>query len=139
MNADTTKLRLACLIPLILALWAAMAAADAPPLRFVILGDRTGEAVPGVYEQVWREAAAENPAFAVTVGDSIQGLHDDMAAAEWREVDEILKPYRRFPIYLAAGNHDIWSAPSEQLFREHAGAHAELQLRFRRGALHGAG
>jgi Icc protein len=105
---------------LLLAVWL-VAAADPGPLRFVILGDRTGEAVPGVYEQVWREAASENPAFVATVGDTIQGLDDASAPAEWQQVDQILKPYRRFPIYLAAGNHDIWSAPSEQLFREHAG------------------
>ena len=105
---------------LLLAVWLA-AAADTGPVRFVILGDRTGEAVPGIYEQVWREAAAENPAFVVTVGDTIQGLDDARAPAEWQQVDQILKPYRRFPIYLTAGNHDIWSAASEQLFREHAG------------------
>src|SRR2546422_578581 len=35
--------------------------ADPEALRFVILGDRTGEAQPGVYEHVWREAARENP------------------------------------------------------------------------------
>src|SRR5208283_3573434 len=32
----------------------------------------------------------------------------------------ILKPYRRYALYLAPGNHDIWSAKSEQLFRQHA-------------------
>ena len=101
-------------------MWAAIAA-DPAPLRFVILGDRTGEAIPGVYEQVWREMEAENPAFVVTVGDTIQGTHDATAPEEWQEVEQLLKPYRRFPIYLAAGNHDIWSLASEQLFREHAG------------------
>ncbi len=105
---------------LLLAVWLA-AAAGPGSLRFVILGDRTGEAVPGVYGQVWHEAAEENPAFVVTVGDTIQGLDDARAPAEWRRVEQILKPYRRFPIYLAAGNHDIWSAASEQLFREHGG------------------
>jgi Icc protein len=107
-------------ILLLLAVWLATAA-DPGSVRSVILGDRTGEAAPGVYEQVWHEAAAENPAFVVTVGDTIQGLDDARAPAEWRQMEQILKPYRRFPIYLAAGNHDIWSAASEQLFREHAG------------------
>src|SRR5690242_7902200 len=83
---------------------------------FVILGDRTGEAVPGVYEQVWREAAAENPAFVVSVGDTIQGLNDATAEREWR----ILNSYKQFPLYLAPGNHDIWSAESERLFRKYA-------------------
>jgi hypothetical protein len=34
-------------------------APDPGSCRFVILGDRTGEAQLGVYEQVWREVAAE--------------------------------------------------------------------------------
>ena len=44
-------------------------AATAPDsFRFAILGDRTGEAQPGVYEQVWKEVAAESPVFVVSVG-----------------------------------------------------------------------
>ncbi|HEV3201741.1 MAG TPA: metallophosphoesterase [Bryobacteraceae bacterium] len=88
--------------------------------RFVILGDRTGEVRPGVYEQVWREAAAEDPAFVLGVGDTIQGLNDATAEAEWREVERILAPSKRFPLYLAPGNHDIWSEQSEKLFRKYA-------------------
>ena len=89
--------------------------------RFVILGDRTGEARPGVYEQVWREVAEEDPAFVLSVGDTIQGLNDATAEAEWRAVQQILTPYKRFPLYLAPGNHDIWSEQSEKLFRQYAG------------------
>jgi Icc protein len=88
--------------------------------RFVILGDRTGEARPGVYEQVWREAAAENPAFVLSVGDTVQGLNDATAEAEWQAVQRILAPYQRFPLYLAPGNHDIWSEASEELFRKYS-------------------
>lgn len=44
--------------------------------QFVILGDRTGETEPAVYERVWQEAAAEDPSFVLSVGDSIQGLND---------------------------------------------------------------
>jgi Icc protein len=93
-----------------------------PPdsFRFAILGDRTGEAQPGVYEQAWKEIAADNPAFVISVGDTIQGLNDAGAEAEWREADRIFKTFRRFPLYPAAGNHDIWSAESERLFEQYA-------------------
>jgi Icc protein len=56
-----------------------------------------------------------------TVGDTIEGPHDATAESEWQEVSRILSPYRRFPLYLAAGNHDTWSALSEQLFQKYAG------------------
>jgi hypothetical protein len=59
---------------LVAALVAIGAAAPAPDsFRFAILGDRTGEAQRGVYEQVWEEVAAESPALVVSVGDTIQG------------------------------------------------------------------
>jgi Icc protein len=98
------------------ALLAALLAAD---FHFVILGDRTGEAQPGIYEQIWKETAAENPAFVITVGDTIQGDNDATADREWREVQRIFD--KRFPLYLTPGNHDIWSALSETLFRKYSG------------------
>ena len=94
--------------------------AGADSFRFVILGDRTGEAQAGVWEQVWRETAAEHPAFVITVGDTIQGGDDATAESEWTAVKKGLKPYQRIPLYLTPGNHDIWSEASEKLFRKHA-------------------
>lgn len=98
------------------ALLAVLLAAD---FHFVILGDRTGETQPGIYEQVWKETAAEHPAFVVTIGDTIQGLDDSTADREWRDVRKIL--IKSFPLYLTPGNHDIWSDLSESLFRKYSG------------------
>jgi hypothetical protein len=94
-------------------------AATPETFRFAILGDRTGEAQQGVYEQVWRDVAASNPAFVVSVGDTIEGLNDENADTEWRQIEQLLKPFRRYPVYFAPGNHDVWSAASERLFRQH--------------------
>jgi Icc protein len=96
------------------------AAPPADSFRFVILGDRTGESQRGVYEQVLKAAAGENPAFILTVGDTIEGQDDATTEKEWQDITRVLSPYRRFPFYLAAGNHDIWSGLSEQLFRKYA-------------------
>jgi len=89
--------------------------------HFALLGDRTGEAQAGVFEKVLAQAAATRPAFLLTVGDAIQGGKDDAAEGEWKEVQRILAPYRRIPLYLTPGNHDIWSPASERLFRRYAG------------------
>jgi len=106
---------------LLLALQVWIRGAAAPDsLRFAILGDRTGEAQRGVYEQVWKEVAAESPAFVVSVGDTIQGMNDAAAETEWRQVGRILNPFRSLPLYLAPGNHDVWSPVSERLFRQYA-------------------
>ncbi len=108
-----------------LAVWflADRAAAQNDSFSFVTLGDRTGETQPGVYERVWHAAAAEAPAFVVSVGDSIEGLNDATAEDEWRRLEQILTAYRQIPLFLAPGNHDIWSARSLAAFEKHA-AHA---------------
>ena len=90
------------------------------PFQFIILGDRTGDAESGIYQRVWQEAAAESPAFLVSVGDSIEGLKDSTAESEWLQFQEILALYRRYPLFLAPGNHDIWSSQSEALFHKYA-------------------
>ena len=88
--------------------------------RFVILGDRTGEPEPGIYEKVWQAAAAEKPAFVLSVGDTIQGMNEAKAEAEWKEVERTLALYRQIAVYLTPGNHDIWSEASEKLFVKYA-------------------
>jgi predicted phosphodiesterase len=87
----------------------------------VLLGDRTGEAQAGVYEQVWKQIASEKPAFVVSCGDSIEGMNDATAEDEWRRFFQIRKPFNRYPFYLAPGNHDVWSAVSERLFEKYSG------------------
>jgi len=110
------------LVGLLLAGWLATGAAPpANSFHFVFLGDRTGEAQPDVYERVWKELAATQPAFVLSVGDTIQGMDDATAEAEWREARRLVEPYRRIPLYLAPGNHDVWSEASERLFRRYAG------------------
>ncbi|MEO8595556.1 MAG: metallophosphoesterase [Candidatus Solibacter sp.] len=110
------------LAALYLAVCAALVAAAAVDgsAHFVLLGDRTGEAQAGIYQRIWREIAGARPDFVVSVGDTIQGGSDATAENEWQEVRRILEPYRKIPLYLAPGNHDIWSAASERLFRQYA-------------------
>src|SRR5437763_11667259 len=87
--------RIACPTALVIAMAAAAFGADSR-FRFAILGDRTGEAQPGVYEQIWKQASAEDPAFVLTTGDSIEGGADP--ESEWREVQRIWKLYARIPL-----------------------------------------
>jgi predicted phosphodiesterase len=112
---------------LLIVLWALPATAQ----RFVILGDRTGEAQPGVYETVLKQFEAEKPAFVVTVGDTIQGGNDATAEGEWSAA---LQFEPKIPIYRAAGNHDIWSPASEKLFEKYAGHPSHYSFDY--GAIH---
>lgn len=91
------------------------AAAPENEHRFVILGDRTGSAQPGVYEQVWREIDDWKPGMVINVGDTIQGGNDAGAAAEWRSLRPLFERYN-YPLYFTPGNHDIWSEASARLY-----------------------
>jgi predicted phosphodiesterase len=85
--------------------------------RFSIVGDRTGDAQPGVYEQVWRELDAWHPDFVINVGDTIQGYNDATAALQWRALRPLWDHYR-YPIYFTPGNHDIWSPASRVIYEQ---------------------
>jgi Icc protein len=102
-----------------LALWAPVPAPES--FHFAILGDRTGEAQPGVYEKVLQAATTDHPAFVLSVGDTIQGLRDETAEGEWQQWERLIQPFRKYAFYLAPGNHDVWSDVSARMFAEHAG------------------
>src|SRR5690242_3532325 len=87
--------------------------------RFSIVGDRTGEAQPGVYERVWREVNQFHPDFVINVGDVIEGGNDATADQEWRTVREVWRDYS-YPLYFTPGNHDIWSDTSEKLYEKYS-------------------
>ncbi len=92
---------------------------SAASFRFAIVGDRTGRAQPGIYEETWREVAASHPDFVITVGDAIEGLNSRTALSEWTSVRKNWPPGLR--VYHTAGNHDIWDAASEALYVEETG------------------
>lgn len=97
--------------------------------RFCILGDRTGDAQPGVYERVWRAVAEQHPDFAINVGDTIQGGDDATVESEWAALKPLWER-RKFPFYLVPGNHDIWSVASRRVFERESGHPASYGFDF---------
>ncbi|MBV8553601.1 MAG: metallophosphoesterase [Acidobacteriaceae bacterium] len=93
--------------------------ASSNDFRFAILGDRTGEAQPGVYEEAWHETDADHPDFVITTGDTIQGENDLTMDKEWQRVLQLLAPYRKYRIFFIPGNHDVWSIASAQAFEKY--------------------
>ena len=105
------------LLPL---LAAPLAAATPNDFTFALIGDRTGAAQPQIYSRVFREVLLSHPAFAVTIGDSIEGLDDSKAPAQWAEM-QTLWATAKFPLRHTPGNHDIWNDSSSALFAQQAG------------------
>jgi 3',5'-cyclic AMP phosphodiesterase CpdA len=88
--------------------------------RFSILGDRTGDAEPQVYEAVWHDVALLHPDFVINVGDTIQGGNDATAEAEWRALRPIWNR-NKLPQFFTPGNHDIWSDISRKIYEKQTG------------------
>jgi len=90
------------------------------PVRFAVIGDRTGSHVPGIYGQIVLEIERLKPDFVLTVGDMIEGYNDDTTqiSNEWEEYLTLVEPLTA-PIYYTAGNHDLWSDLSASLYAEY--------------------
>ncbi len=101
---------------------AALATEGGRAVRFAIIGDRTGDHVPGVYEQVVAEVERLSPDFVMTVGDHIEGYTEDTArlGEEWREYRSIVAGLSA-PLHLVPGNHDITYDAALPAFEQYAG------------------
>ncbi len=93
------------------------------PIRFAILGDRTGGHEPGVYGGIVEEIERLKPDFVITVGDMIEGYVDDSVRIdnEWDEYLSIVSQLS-MPIYFTVGNHDIWSEMSTRFYEDYIGS-----------------
>jgi 3',5'-cyclic AMP phosphodiesterase CpdA len=100
---------------------ALIACTIAADFRFAIVGDNTGRAKPGVFETVWRAVDKTKPAFAINIGDVIEGLDDAKAQAEWQAFAPLFKSLGKYPRYFVAGNHDIWSPLSREAYVKFTG------------------
>ncbi len=78
------------------------------PIRFAIIGDRTGGHVAGVYGEIIEEIERLKPDFTMTVGDMIEGYSEDSTrlTRQWEEYQGLVKSLSA-PIHYTPGNHDI--------------------------------
>jgi hypothetical protein len=91
-------------------------------VHFAVIGDRTGDHQPGVYEEAVAEIERLRPDFVVTVGDMIEGYSQDtvLLNKQWDEYFKIVKPFTT-PVYFTPGNHDITYSAQEPVYRERVG------------------
>ncbi len=92
------------------------------PLRFVVIGDRTGGNVTGIYENIIAEIDRLKPDFVITVGDMIEGYTTDNERLhkEWNEYLDQVAPLS-MPIYYTPGNHDISMDQMLPIYQEYIG------------------
>ena len=88
--------------------WTDQAVAGPAKFQFAIVGDRTGGARLGVFQEALVKLNLMQPDFVMSVGDLIEGYHEDreLLEREWDEFEGFLDRLdMRF--YLVPGNHDI--------------------------------
>ena len=92
------------------------------PVRFAILGDRTGGHKEGVYEAIVKEVDLMRPDFVMTVGDHIEGYTSDTLELkkQWDEYLGIIQPIKGL-MHFTPGNHDITYDGMEPTFRSRVG------------------
>lgn len=102
--------------------YASAAKSEEIPVRFAIIGDRTGDCQPGIYEKIVIEVERMKPDFVITVGDQVQGYTDDttLLKKEWEEYKSLIKPLT-MPIYFTPGNHDITSDTALPFYQRYIG------------------
>ena len=104
------------------------------PIRFAVIGDRTGGHEPGIHGEIMGEIERMKPDFVVGVGDMIEGYSGDIAAIEeeWKQYAALARTLT-MPFYMVPGNHDIWDSTSAELYRKHI---SEPYYSFDTGPLH---
>lgn len=105
------------------------------PVRFAIIGDRTGEAQEGIYEQIVAEVERLRPEFVLTVGDMVEGPVPDSATLEarWQEYKAIIEPLS-VPVHFTPGNNDLSTEDDVGTWRRYTGN--EPYYSFDYGSLH---
>ena len=95
---------------------------DPDDFQFAIITDRTGGARPGVFEGILAKVNLLQPEFVMSVGDYIEGyVRDaDKVRAEWAEIDGMVKALEP-PLFFVVGNHEVFDADSEAVWRERTG------------------
>jgi hypothetical protein len=102
--------------------WTSIPEQRTDTVRFAVVGDRTGLARPGVFEQAMLQISWMAPEFVINVGDLIEGYSDDPALThqEWTEIDRAVAA-SKLPFFHVAGNHDLGTDAALGVWRQRYG------------------
>jgi hypothetical protein len=117
-----------CLVLLLVLAVGVAAGWAAEPCQFVVIGDTRTDGSGGdvitpapMYCRAIDEINLLQPEFVVNVGDLVLGYTDlNTLVQQWEAFDGATGKFE-VPVYLAAGNHDIWDETSEKVYQERYG------------------
>lgn len=102
--------------------WTASPRPGGGPLRFAVIGDNTGIAKPGVFDQAMEQISWLQPDFVLSVGDLIEGYTEDRTeiARQWDAIERSIAKIG-CPFVFTPGNHDVDNAETLDAWRERRG------------------
>lgn len=102
--------------------WTAVPQHDSSALRFALIGDRTGLARPGVFEQAMRQVGWMQPEFVISVGDLVEGYAGDRSTleGEWQHIEQAIATLDR-PFFFIPGNHDLGNDLALEVWKQRRG------------------
>ena len=110
------------LILLLLCLCIISARADNQSIRFVVVGDRTSNAVEGVFSDIIDEILLLHPDFVINVGNLIENTTDDstLISTQW---EQVLNTIEILPcdFYFVPGSNDMYSDLSRAMYENMTG------------------
>ena len=111
--------------------WRGAAPNAGDSFRFVVMGDRTGMPVEGVWEKAVDQVNLLRPDFVMCVGDLVDGFAKTPAeaAAEWKAFDAWTRRLEA-PFFYVPGNHDVPSAMYRKLWADRDGLKRKLWYSF---------
>lgn len=102
--------------------WTAVPQHDPSALRLALIGDRTGLARPGVFEQAMRQVGWMQPELVISVGDLVEGYAGDRSTleGEWQHIEQAIATLDR-PFFFIPGNHDLGNDLALEIWKERRG------------------
>ncbi|MDY7010297.1 MAG: sugar-binding protein [Planctomycetota bacterium] len=99
--------------------WRGAAVNSPDTFRFVVLSDRTGGHIPGLWAQSVAETNRLKPDFVMFIGDLIEGYTDDEKEIrrQWTHIDAITRRLDA-PFFYCPGNHDVLPDACRKIYTE---------------------
>jgi len=111
--------------------WKGAAPNAGDAFRFIVMGDRTGMPVDGVWEKAVDQVNLLRPDFVMCIGDLVDGFAETEAeaAAEWKAFDAWTRKLAA-PFFYVPGNHDVPNAMYRKLWANRDGLKRKLWYSF---------
>ena len=111
--------------------WCGAAVNSPDTFRFVILSDRTGGHIPGLWAQAVTETNRLKPDFVMFIGDLVEGYTDDEKEIrrQWTHIDAITRKLNA-PFFYCPGNHDVLPDACRKIYTELHGVRGKAWYSF---------